>query len=641
MGGVIGLKMKRYRKQCLLSVLVLLLTAVVWSGTDPISPGQSWAADLLFDQNQGGQGGYQSGQYDSTAIQPTADNWTRQSRFSPGDQARLKWQYSVAAPIVANPVVGNDGTIYFGARNGAFYAISADGHEKWSLVTADQIVSAAVIGMDDTIYIGSRDGRLYALTPEGRQKWVYNTGNMIEVSPVIGRDGTIYLTTADGRLIALSNTATVKWTFYTGGSDYAAALGQDGCIYAGSREGILYCIKADGEQKWKLNLENSLASPAIDEHNNIYVSTGDALYMVNSKGQTVYSYKLDGNNNNKTPIALAADGSVYTGGNVLHRFAPDAMNWTAGVYSCSTPVLGANGNIYVASNNISGILYAVKPDGSTIWSIPVGGVEGSPVIAKDGTIYVTSKDGRLSAIDTVPLAISDSRPKDGDSNIPLDKNLQITFNRNLNAGDGFERIKLYDSLTNDVPITRTINGNVLTLEPVENLKYKQTYTLKIPAEALKDDTRSNLVQEYRLIFSTPDSYRAAFQAVFTMGQSNYLSLGCTEHMDAAPFVEAERSYVPLRYLALALGITENDIKWDQQQQIVSLEKDQTQVEVSPNRKSIKVNGISREMDIAPVNRNGRIYLPARPVAEAFGYEVGWDPGEKAVYIAPASSKAGH
>ncbi|HHW42522.1 MAG TPA: metallophosphoesterase [Desulfotomaculum sp.] len=40
------------------------------------------------------------------------------------------------------------------------------------------------------------------------------------------------------------------------------------------------------------------------------------------------------------------------------------------------------------------------------------------------------------------------------------------------------------------------------------------------------------------------------------------------------------------------------------------------------------------MDVAPVIREGRTYLPARFVAEAFSYEVGWDGGRQAVMIGP-------
>ncbi|PHJ37101.1 hypothetical protein P378_18785 [Desulforamulus profundi] len=39
-----------------------------------------------------------------------------------------------------------------------------------------------------------------------------------------------------------------------------------------------------------------------------------------------------------------------------------------------------------------------------------------------------------------------------------------------------------------------------------------------------------------------------------------------------------------------------------------------------------------DLDVAPIMKNGRTYLPARWIAEAFGYEVKWDEQSKAILI---------
>lgn len=44
-------------------------------------------------------------------------------------------------------------------------------------------------------------------------------------------------------------------------------------------------------------------------------------------------------------------------------------------------------------------LYAVKPDGTEKWAFPIqGGTESSPAVGHDGTVYVSSWDGRLYAV---------------------------------------------------------------------------------------------------------------------------------------------------------------------------------------------------------------------------------------------------
>ncbi|HHW44846.1 MAG TPA: copper amine oxidase N-terminal domain-containing protein, partial [Desulfotomaculum sp.] len=169
-------------------------------------------------------------------------------------------------------------------------------------------------------------------------------------------------------------------------------------------------------------------------------------------------------------------------------------------------------------------------------------------------------------------------------------------------------------------------------------------------------------------------------------------------IDAAPFVENGRTYVPVRYLALALGIRPEDIGWNANTGTVSMitqkeirwfgfgpflfpegklpepltvsdimkalegydwsanlteediidwkyddEKHQSvsghcrippviRLKLIIGNKTLLVNGQTKTMDVAPLIREGRTYLPARWVAEAFGYEVKWDEARRAVLV---------
>jgi hypothetical protein len=78
-------------------------------------------------------------------------------------------------------------------------------------------------------------------------------------------------------------------------------------------------------------------------------------------------------------------------------------------------------------------------------------------------------------------------------------------------------------------------------------------------------------------------------------------------------------------------VAEKDIGWDAKSGTVTLKLGQTTVKLTVGKKTMYVNGKAKEMDVAPVVRNGRTYLPARWVAEAFGYEVAWEPeGQRVV-----------
>ncbi|WP_338826078.1 hypothetical protein MTBGP_03400 [Moorella thermoacetica] len=92
-------------------------------------------------------------------------------------------------------------------------------------------------------------------------------------------------------------------------------------------------------------------------------------------------------------------------------------------------------------------------------------------------------------------------------------------------------------------------------------------------------------------------------------------------MDVSSFIENSRAYVPVRYLAYALGVAEKDVNWDEASQTVTLSMEGTTVKLQVGSKTLYVNGKPQEMDVTPLLRDGRVFLPARFVAEAFGYEV--------------------
>ena len=86
----------------------------------------------------------------------------------------LKWQFITGNEIRSAPVVGADGTVYFGSDNNNLYAIDPDGNELWTFnEPTDDVKSTPVIGIDERIYFGADDSKLYAIDPltEIRNYW--------------------------------------------------------------------------------------------------------------------------------------------------------------------------------------------------------------------------------------------------------------------------------------------------------------------------------------------------------------------------------------------------------------------------------------------------------------------------------------
>lgn len=127
----------------------------------------------------------------------------------------------------------------------------------------------------------------------------------------------------------------------------------------------------------------------------------------------------------------------------------------------------------------------------------------------------------------------------------------------------------------------------------------------------------------------------SYAAKFVVGQRTYEAGGKTGRMDVAPFVEGGRVFVPVRFLAYAVGVPESGASWDNASRTARLEGKGIRVTLQVGSRVLQRNGSPVQMDVAPVFRNGRIFLPARYVAEAFGYSAVWDRQSRSVFIYPA------
>ena len=107
-------------------------------------------------------------------------------------------------------------------------------------------------------------------------------------------------------------------------------------------------------------------------------------------------------------------------------------------------------------------------------------------------------------------------------------------------------------------------------------------------------------------------------------------------MDVAPFIENGRTFVPVRFLSNALGVQNQNIFWyGDTGQVKLQEPGFNVVELTVGKIEVLSNGAPVPgVDVAPVIRSDRTFLPARFVAEALGYQVEWDEKTQTVVCWP-------
>ena len=130
--------------------------------------------------------------------------------------------------------------------------------------------------------------------------------------------------------------------------------------------------------KWKLHLaKNSHGSPALGEDGTIYVGTPKGLVAVSAEGRVKWVF--DDNSEQAYFTEAASDEVVW-------ESKPRAANF-------STPMVARDGNIYVVSSN--GTLYCIQTNGALRWRNSTGGYTGGPPVAVDdyGFVYMATNHG--------------------------------------------------------------------------------------------------------------------------------------------------------------------------------------------------------------------------------------------------------
>jgi len=135
-------------------------------------------------------------------------------------------------------------------------------------------------------------------------------------------------------------------------------------------------------------------------------NTGQSPYNGPQTNTNIWNYTT-GNINYASPV-IGADGTIYIGSyylgsygtNTLYALTPDGtLKWkyiTGGAIDGSAAI-GADGTIYVGSYDNN--LYALNPDGSLKWKYTTGGaIYSSVAIGADGTIYIGNSDKNLYAL---------------------------------------------------------------------------------------------------------------------------------------------------------------------------------------------------------------------------------------------------
>lgn len=129
---------------------------------------------------------------------------------------------------------------------------------------------------------------------------------------------------------------------------------------------------------------------------------------------------------------------------------------------------------------------------------------------------------------------------------------------------------------------------------------------------------------------TPAPAETKSVAVFKVGDAKYTVNGVEQTMDAAAYIESDRTFVPLRYVAYAAGVSAENILYANGK--VTIIKGDKVVQLTIGSDAMVINGITITMDVNAVVKSGRTMLPVRWVSQALGCTVNYDATAQTVTV---------
>lgn len=132
--------------------------------------------------------------------------------------------------------------------------------------------------------------------------------------------------------------------------------------------------------------------------------------------------------------------------------------------------------------------------------------------------------------------------------------------------------------------------------------------------------------------ATPAPGTVYANATFTIDSTKYTVNGVDKTADVAPFIQDGRTFLPVRFVAEAVGVSESNIIFNANTKTVTLIKGDRVAQIQIGSKNLVVNGVTVPMDTVATIKDGRTVLPLRFVAQALGAEVTWDEATRTVNV---------
>ncbi|MCY7558068.1 copper amine oxidase N-terminal domain-containing protein [Paenibacillus macerans] len=298
-------------------------------------------------------------------------------------------------------------------------------------------------------------------------------------------------------------------------------------------------------------------------------------------------------------LKISVGGSAGVKGDVV--VAKVVAPVTAQVASAPDVIIGAReqkaGDFTITEGKAGalvddGEVRLVLPDGVKFASTPTVKVSGGDLIINN---VRRSSDDRTVIFDVEGESDTASTISVSNVSVILDRTVPEGKVELSVEGDAVSETQKYSNWKDNKAVAKAIIAKVSTPAPVE-------------------DSKGNTV------------------SIFKIGSTSYTVNGATYTADVAPYIENGRTFLPVRYVADALGVAPQNIKFDKKTSTVTLLKGDRIVQIKLKTNILTVNGAVINMDVKAITKNNRTVLPISWVGQALGADIKWDKDTNTVTV---------
>ncbi len=269
---------------------------------------------------------------------------------------------------------------------------------------------------------------------------------------------------------------------------------------------------------------------------------------------------------------------------------------------------GANGNYGLCLNQASNNepdLYVVAPQGVTFDSTPTVTVSGGDI--ELGTPSTEISDSYLGVNNQGVLVIPIKGGSTTASTIKI-SGIQVTVENTVPQGP--VEFEIEGPAVNQ-NTDKDTNGDMVSINGESTSNLSAPFPTSSVAARATGATVKNV-------------------AKFQIGQTAYTVNGRVYDMDVAPFIQDSRAFLPLRYIANAVGVADAGIVWNGKNQSVTIIRGSLVAQLTIGSSIMNIDNATIYMDTAPVIKDGRACLPVAWVAKALNADIQWDAASQTV-----------